>query len=77
MGAHPSGKFTEKPLKDLACTAIWKGNRLMTPVGGGVHIEPLQAIQSSHLLKDEQGAVKDAHAKVHLDKLAKGQWWWD
>jgi acetyl-CoA acyltransferase len=23
VGAHPSGKFTEKPLKDLAYTAIW------------------------------------------------------
>lgn len=62
---------------ETACTAIWKGNRLMTPVGGGVRIEPLEAIQTSHLLKDEQGAVKEARAKVSLDGLAKGQWWWD
>jgi hypothetical protein len=62
---------------ETACTAIWKGNRLMTPVGGGVRIEPLEAIQTSHLLKDEQGAVKDARAKVKLDNLAKSQWWWD
>jgi hypothetical protein len=62
---------------ETACTAIWKGNRLMTPVGGGVRIEPLEAIQSNRLLKDDQGAVKDARAKVSLDNLAKGQWWWD
>ena len=62
---------------ETACTAIWKGNRLMTPVGGGVRIEPLQAIEPSRLLKDEQGAVKDARSKVSLEKLSKGQWWWD
>lgn len=62
---------------ETACTAIWKGNRLMTPVGGGVRIEPLTAIESSHLLKDEQGEVKEARSKVTLDTLAKGQWWWD
>lgn len=62
---------------ETACMAIWKGNRLMTPVGGGVRIEPMQAIQSSQLLKDERGAVKEARAKVKVDGLAKGQWWWD
>jgi Protein of unknown function (DUF1598) len=62
---------------ESACTAIWKGSRLMTPIGGGVHMEPLQAIQTSRLLKDEKGAVKQAHEKVILDGLAKGQWWWD
>ena len=60
-----------------ACTAIWKGNRLMTPIGGGVEMEPREALQASRLLKDEGGAVKDARAKVKLDGLAKGQWWWD
>jgi len=62
---------------ETACTAVWKGNRLMTPVGGGVHLEPGQAIQSHNLLKDEKGAVKQAHAGIKLDGLAKGQWWWD
>lgn len=60
-----------------ACTAIWKGNRLMTPIGGGVQMEPAEALQSSRLLKDENGAVKDARAKTTVDGLAKGQWWWD
>lgn len=62
---------------ETACTAIWKGNRLMTPVGGGVRIEPLKAIEPNSLLKDEQGDVKTAHDKITLDALAKGQWWWD
>jgi hypothetical protein len=60
-----------------ACTAIWKGNRLMTPIGGGVEMEPLRAVQTENRLKDEKGTVKQAHESVKLDNLAKGQWWWD
>jgi Protein of unknown function (DUF1598) len=60
-----------------ACTAIWKGNRLMTPIGGGVQMEPLRAVQQDNRLKDEKGTVKQAHGSVKMDGLAKGQWWWD
>jgi hypothetical protein len=60
-----------------ACNAIWKGNRLMTPIGGGVEVEPLKAVQSENRLKDEKGAVKQAHQSVKLSALAQGQWWWD
>jgi hypothetical protein len=49
----------------------------MTPVGGGVRLEPLEAIQDSRLLKDEQGEVKASREKITLDALANGQWWWD
>lgn len=62
---------------ETACTAKWKGSRLMTPVGGGVVVEPSEAVQASRLLKDEQGTVQDARAKVKVEGLAKGQWWWD
>jgi hypothetical protein len=62
---------------ETACTAIWKGNRLMTPVGGGVRIEPTSALATNQLLKDEQGTVKAAHGEIKLEGLAKGQWWWD
>lgn len=62
---------------ETACAAIWKGSRLMTPVGGGVRIEPTEALKSNHLLADEQGTVKATREQVKLDGLAKGQWWWD
>jgi hypothetical protein len=62
---------------ETACTAVWKGNRLMTPVGGGVVMEPGQAIQSGRLLKDEQGEVRQARSKVKVEGLAAGHWWWD
>ena len=49
----------------------------MTPVGGGVKIETLKALEKSSLLKDEQGKVHSAHQQVKLKDLAKSQWWWD
>jgi len=59
-----------------ACTARWKGNRLMTPIGGGVQIEAGRALASDNLLPDEQGKVAQLRKEVK-PKLAKGQWWWD
>lgn len=62
---------------ETACTAVWKGSTLMTPVGGGVKIETLKALEKDSLLKDDQGKVQAAHQQVKLKDLAKGQWWWD
>ena len=58
-----------------AVNAIWKGQKLMTPVGGGVHIEPTQALASDKRLADN-GKVGKARQQVKI-QLAKGQWWWD
>jgi len=74
---YPIETYEAPKTVETACTAIWKGSRLMTPVGGGVHIEPTDALQTSHLLKDDQGLVKAAHAEIKLGGLDKNQWWWD
>ncbi|MEX0819735.1 MAG: DUF1598 domain-containing protein [Pirellulaceae bacterium] len=70
---------TGKPPRQVetAVSAVWRGNRLMTPIGGGVNIQPRLALTSSNLLPDEQGAVKKQRAEVTLDHLEPGQWWWD
>ena len=47
---------------ETTVAAIWKGSRLMTPVGGGVHIEPTQAIRSSNIMSDDEGKVEQARA---------------
>ncbi len=62
---------------ETAVSAVWRGNRLMTPIGGGVNIQPSLALVSSSLLPDEQGAVKKQRGEVTLDHLKPGQWWWD
>ncbi len=63
---------------ETACTVVSKSpNSFMTPVGGGVKIETLKALDKGSLLKDEKGSVHTAHDQVKLKDLAKSQWWWD
>lgn len=62
---------------ETAVTSVWRGNKLMTPVGGGVVIKPEEALISTNLLKDEKGELQKAHQEQDLSKLAEGQWWWD
>jgi hypothetical protein len=59
-----------------AVNARVKGNRLMTPIGGGVAIDAPQALASQNQLSDNGGKVAKAKAETKLN-LAKGQWWWD
>ena len=55
--------------KHVASTvaAIWRGNHLMTPIGGGVQIQPLMAVTPENLLPDEDGEVANLRdrLKVH------------
>ncbi len=60
-----------------ALDVIPKGAGIAVPIGGGVHVEPLQAIQSSNILADDQGQVSAGYQKVSLKDLPEGQWWWD
>ncbi len=59
-----------------AVNAVWQGHTLMTPVGGGVQIQPLLALDSDKRLPDKDGKVAKIRQQTKLD-LAKGQWWWD
>ncbi len=59
-----------------AVNAIWKGNQLLTPVGGGVEINPLMALAPEKILADKDSKVSQARDKVKIE-LAKGRWWWD
>jgi len=75
------GKFSVETFNvpktvETAVNAIWRGNRLMTPVGGGVSIHADQALLGDNLLSDENGKVAKTRQQVELD-LAEGQWWWD
>ena len=60
-----------------AINAVWKGRYFMTPIGGGVHIQPRAALQSNTMKVDESGNVEKAKKEVQPEKLANGQWWWD
>ncbi|MGO9115344.1 MAG: DUF1598 domain-containing protein [Thermoguttaceae bacterium] len=59
-----------------AVNAIWKGFQLLTPVGGGVEINPLMALAPEKILDDKDYKVAEVRKKVKIE-LAKGRWWWD
>jgi hypothetical protein len=56
---------------------MWKGGRFATPIGGGVVIQPREALTVDNMKLDETGSVNEVKAKVTLDHLADDQWWWD
>lgn len=61
---------------ESAVNAVWRGNTIGTPVGGGVQIQAAQALASDNLLSDKKDKVSKLRETVKPN-LAKGQWWWD
>ena len=61
---------------ETAVTSIWKGNQLMTPVGGGVDIQAHLALQTDKLLPDDRGDVARQRGDA-TPQLAAERWWWD
>ncbi|REK11897.1 MAG: DUF1598 domain-containing protein [Planctomycetota bacterium] len=62
---------------ETVCTAVWKGGRLFTPVGGGVTIHPREALQAGNVLADEDGKISTVRQSVDLKDLPADRWWWD
>ncbi|MCR9119316.1 MAG: DUF1598 domain-containing protein [bacterium] len=62
-----------------AVNAIWRGGTLMTPIGGGVNLQPLKALDRGNLIADTEKTAADARSQQQsgLKSLAAGQWWWD
>jgi hypothetical protein len=56
--------------------AVVKGGQLMTPIGGGVNIQPRVALNSDKASVDTEGQIEKVRDSIHFD-LADGQWWWD
>jgi hypothetical protein len=50
---------------------------LMTPLGGGVHMQPSQALRSDRVQIDVKGESNDVKKSAGPSNLADGQWWWD
>jgi hypothetical protein len=54
---------------ESAVNVVWKGATLTTPIGGGVNIQPLQALKSNNLQSDKDKTVQEAQAKIKNKKL--------
>ena len=61
--------------------AVWKGNMLILPAGGGVSVTPELALNKKNLQVAEAGIGKDIRAKIDIknsvDTEGNGSWWWD
>ncbi|MBD53669.1 MAG: hypothetical protein CMM05_01095 [Rhodopirellula sp.] len=62
---------------ETAVNAIWRGNTLMTPLGGGVNMQPKLAITSSRVQVDSDGDNNRVKQSAGPSQLADGQWWWN
>ena len=67
---HPAPREVE-----TAINAVWRGQRLLTPIGGGVTMQPRLALDPPNLLLDEEGKL--AAARAATGKLPADRWWWD
>jgi len=57
--------------------SVVKHGNLMTPIGGGVHIQPRVALNSDKVSVDTDGAIETVRGTINFENLADGQWWWD
>jgi Protein of unknown function (DUF1598) len=60
-----------------AVNSLWKGRRLMTPIGGGVEIRAGMAVDTKNIKADDDGAVAAARGKIDVKSLPADRWWWD
>lgn len=70
-------RFAAPQQVETAISAVKKGSRLITPIGGGVQIDATKALAPENLRADERGEIKQQRAALTLNHLANGQWWWD
>ncbi len=76
---YPVEKFSSPTHVAPVANAVWKGNYLMTPIAGGVSIQPRVALNSDRVKQDDDGKIASARSEseTKLGALADGQWWWD
>ena len=75
--AYSVEKLNTPQTVETAVNSLWKGNTLLTPIGGGVQMRPTEALDPTNVLEDKDSKVQEARAALDLSKLAPDQWWWD
>jgi hypothetical protein len=73
--AYPIETLSVPREAETAINAVWQGNRLLTPIGGGVTMYPRLAMDPPNLLMDEKGEV--GKARTAAQALPAGVWYWD
>jgi hypothetical protein len=65
----PVETYPEAKQVESAVNVVWKGNTLMTPIGGGVQIQPALALSEGALLEDEQGNVAKLRQEIDIQQI--------
>ena len=58
--AYSVQSYTAPEQVETAVNAIWRGSTLMTPLGGGVQMQPRKALASDMLVVDQKGTNDQA-----------------
>jgi hypothetical protein len=74
---YPVETFNAPKEVAAAVNSLWKGRRLMTPIGGGVEIRAGMAVDPSNQKADDDGAVAKARGEIDIKSLPADKWWWD
>jgi len=61
---------------ESAVTAVWRGNTLTTPIGGGVEIFAIRALNEENLLSANDATVAEEQ-KAEEAELPEEGWWWN
>jgi hypothetical protein len=75
--AFPVETYNAPTQVETAVNAIWKGRTLMTPIGGGVNIQPRIALKQENVERDSSGEITASREQIDLKAIPAGQWWWD
>lgn len=59
--------------------AVMRNGLLMTPIAGGVAVQPRIALNSDRIIHDSEGNISNARQQQAqaLNGLKDNQWWWD
>ncbi len=69
---YPAPKQVES-----AVNVVWKHNVLMTPIGGGVNVEPRRALHEGNTSEDDEDQIAAARQTVDFTSVDASRWWWD
>ena len=70
-------RFNAPTKVNAAINAVWKNGLLLTPIGGGVNIQPRIALMQDNMKVDETGEINKAKRSINVTDLQQDQWWWD
>jgi hypothetical protein len=74
-GSLPTLQLTEIKHAPSVANAVWKGNMLVLPVGGGVSIQASEALTDDNLIPDDKQEIQPVRANLKIPD--DDRWWWD